>query len=481
MTRLNHNQHIRRTQSRFNATKFGHSPKAAADRAWAERNRQKLNGNDAADWAEACAATDEIHAQQPKTKQKSSASAWPTLSDDALHGLAGEVVKTISPHSEADPVAILIQFLVSAGNLFDRHYYYQVESDQHHANLFVALVGESAKARKGISWGRVKSVARIADEQWFSDRTKGGLSSGEGFIYEVRDPVKKWNSSTKDHDTIDPGVIDKRLTVIEPEFAAALAVMERHGNTLSPLIRKAWDGDKLCTLTRTSPLTATNPHVSIIAHITEIELKARLTRTDAANGFANRFLFVLVRRSKKLPFGGTLTRDEIDKLGEKLKDIVDQSLKAGHLEITMTDEAKAEWKLAYDEMDTEKAGLLDAVTSRSEAQAIRLAMIYALLDGKTQINLDHLKAGLAVWKYCEASAAHIFGAALGDPVADGIVQALQKAGKDGMTRTNIRDFFGRNQPATRIEAALANLLEKGIVRMEGKVSGGRPTEVWYAK
>ena len=147
----------------------------------------------------------------------------------------------------------------------------------------------------------------------------------------------------------------------------------------------------------------------------------------------------------------------------------------------MTDEARVEWDRAYHAMSKAKSGLLDAITSRSEAQAIRLAMIYALLDSKTQIDITHLNAGLAVWKYCEASAARIFGAALGDPVADGILQALQNADKDGMTRTNIRDFFSRNQSANRIEAALANLLDRGIVRMEGKVSGGRPMEVWYAK
>jgi Protein of unknown function (DUF3987) len=168
-------------------------------------------------------------------------------------------------------------------------------------------------------------------------------------------------------------------------------------------------------------------------------------------------------------------------LGDRLKAIIVESLKVGHLQITMTDEARAKWDLAYREMGNEKAGLLDAITSRSEAQVIRLAMIYALLDGKTQIDLAHLNAGLAVWEYCEASAAHIFGAALGDPVADDILHALKKADKDGMTRTNIRDFFGRNQSASRIEAALAHLLDRGMVRIEGKVSGGRPTEIWYAK
>jgi hypothetical protein len=196
------------------------------------------------------------------------------------------------------------------------------EGDRHYPNLFAVLVGESSKARKGTSWGRVRSVVRIADLTWATDRTKGGLSSGEGFIYEVRDAHKKWNVKEHAEETIDPGVTDKRLTIIEPEFAGALAVMERHGNTLSPLLRKAWDGDKLNTLTKNSPLTATDAHISIISHITRAELRARLTRTDAASGFANRFLFLLVKRSKALPFGRDLADDEIKALGDEIAKII---------------------------------------------------------------------------------------------------------------------------------------------------------------
>ena len=125
---------------------------------------------------------------------------------------------------------------------------------------------------------------------------------------------------------VDPGVTDKRLLIVEPEFAAALAVMERHGNTLSPLIRKARDGDKLSTLTKASPLTATDAHISIIGHITEDELKARLTRTDTANGFANRFLFALVERSQELPFGGDLPLDDVRKLGNRLQKVMNETM-----------------------------------------------------------------------------------------------------------------------------------------------------------
>ena len=99
-------------------------------------------------------------------------------------------------------------------------------------------------------------------------------------------------------------VQSKRLMVIEPELAGALSAMERHGNTLSPVIRNAWDGQKLQTLTRASPLKATGAHISTIGHITEAGTRARLSRTEMANGLANRFLFGCVKRSKLLPHGG---------------------------------------------------------------------------------------------------------------------------------------------------------------------------------
>ena len=35
---------------------------------------------------------------------------WPKLDHAALHGLAGEVVRLIEPHTEADPVALLVSF-----------------------------------------------------------------------------------------------------------------------------------------------------------------------------------------------------------------------------------------------------------------------------------------------------------------------------------------------------------------------------------
>jgi hypothetical protein len=403
---------------------------------------------------------------------------WPSMDKAAYYGLVGEIVRTIAPHTEADPVAILIQVLVYFGNVVGNSAYYRIEADHHHANLFAVLVGQSAKGRKGTSAGRARSVMKAADQRWIDERMKGGLSSGEGLINEVRDEVKKWDPKAGRYETIDPGVLDKRLMVTEPEFANALEVMERPGNTLSPTIRNAWDGQRLSTLTKNSPLTATDAHISINGHITEDELRARITRTDMANGFANRFLLTCVRRSKYLPHGGNLDDVEIERLGEGIKRAVEFAKTVGRVEMTRA--AQTEWEAVYSHLSAEQPGLLGAITARAEAQTIRIALIYALLDQNHEIEVVHLRAALAVWEYCETSAARIFGNALGDPVADEIMRALRQAGSAGMTRTAIRDLFGRHRTSDRISVALELLSTKGRARMEKTSTDGRPCETWFA-
>jgi hypothetical protein len=419
----------------------------------------------------------------PQAKEPPQAKdTWPEIDEAAYHGLAGDFVRALDPHTEADPVGILIQFLTAFGSVVGNSPYYLVESDRHRANLFAVLVGDSAKGRKGTGGGRVRAVSKLADETWFMERTASGLSSGEGLIDHVRDAVVKWNAKDKCNETVDPGVADKRLLITEAEFAGTLAVMERAGNTLSPVIRNAWDGLRLQTLTRSSPLKATGAHISIVAHITKDEVRARMTRTDMANGFANRFLFPLVKRSKFLPHGGHLDDTALAKLGERFKLAATVASKLGR--VTMTIEAADAWSATYPELSAGRPGLLGAVTARAEAQVIRLALIYALLDckdgtDKVEINTDHLDAAMAVWSYCDASAALIFGDSIGDPIADDILVALRRS-PAGMTRTDLYNFFGRNRPSDQIGVALTMLLKLGRAKFETRQTGGRPVETWFA-
>src|SRR6516164_7390388 len=103
---------------------------------------------------------------------------WPLIDDAAFIGLAGDIVCTIDPHTEADRVAILIQLLAYFGNMVGRNPHFRVEGDDHRANIYAVLVGDTSKGRKGTSAGRVRSVMRHADGKWVDEQIKNGLSSG---------------------------------------------------------------------------------------------------------------------------------------------------------------------------------------------------------------------------------------------------------------------------------------------------------------
>jgi Protein of unknown function (DUF3987)/Primase C terminal 2 (PriCT-2) len=413
---------------------------------------------------------------QPQPKDP----AWPTMRQEAYHGIAGQLVAAIEPHSESDPVATLIQFLTCFGNSVGRTKFYLAEATPHHTNLFVTLVGISSKGRKGTSFGHIRPVMTFCDGDWVTNnlRDDGGLSSGEGLINVVRDPVEKWDPKEQQHYLADPGVEDKRLMLVEGEFAGLLSVMERPGNTISPLIRKAWDDGNLSTLTRQSPLKATGAHISIIGHITNDELRARLTRTEMGNGFANRFLFMLVRRSKELPFGGNVDAAEIRRIGWSLCSIRVYAQECSG-RINFSPDAAQLWEAEYHDLSTAHSGLLGSITARSEAQTVRLALVYALLDKSDVIDVPHLRAALAVQQYAFDSAGYIFGQSLGDETADTILQAL-KNHPEGMTRTAISNLFSNHKERDKIRVALALLLGKGLARMKLVKTGGAPAEVWFA-
>jgi hypothetical protein len=405
---------------------------------------------------------------------------WPILAPAAYHGLAGEVVGTILPNTESDAVALLLQYVVSFGNAVGRRPYYQTESDRHYPNLYAVLVGKSAKSRKGTSAGRIRSIFEIADPDWARERTLGGMSSGEGVIWAVRDEIRGMRKGVEE--IIDPGVHDKRLLLDERELFQALTVLKRGGNILSRVMRDAWDCRYLlATLTKHSPTRATEAIISVIGHITADELRQALDHTSMANGYANRFLFACVRRSKLLPHGGSSDEKATEKMGTATRHAINAAQAIGR--VTMTADAAGLWESVYPELAEGKPGLLGAITDRAEAQSIRLALLYALLDGSPQIERVHLEAGLAIWAYCDASARFIFGDLVGDPVADSLLRALRAAGADGMSRTAIRDLFGRHSSKEQISAALMRLEIVHQVRCERRAAGatgGRRTEVWFA-
>jgi hypothetical protein len=268
--------------------------------------------------------------------------------------------------------------------------FFQVEATKHHPNEFVLLVGDTAKARKGSSFDHVARLLADAHPS-FHSRVMTGLSSGEGLIWAVRDPQEQ-----------DPGAHDKRLLVVEPEFASVLKATSREISTLSSTLRSAWDGRPLALLTRTAPATATSAHIAIIGHITQTELARHTTTVELANGFLNRFLIVACRRVRLLPEGGDPDSLKGTGLQQYLAAVL-QHADTRH-QVTLADDARELWWHAYPQLTQPLDGLAGHITARAEAHTIRLALIYALLDGEHQIQAEHLHAALALWDYTSRSA-----------------------------------------------------------------------------
>jgi hypothetical protein len=325
-----------------------------------------------------------------------------------------------------------------------------------------------------------------ADDQWRRTCVASGLSSGEGLIWAVRDaiekqePVKEKGRITGYQKVVvDQGVTDKRLLADESEFAQVLKVLQREGNSLFPVIRQSWDTGNLRTLTKHNPARATGSHISIAAHITLPELVKYLKYTEALNGFANRFLWLCVRRSRLLPDGGRAL--DLSPLGTRLNFALAAARNVGMM--TRSEAAGRLWHGVYPGLTAERPGLYGAVTGRAEAQVLRLSMVYALLDGSCIIDEPHLRAALALWSYADASARLIFGAEPEDPIIGLVLAKLQEAGAAGMTRTDLHNAFSRNVPAAQLLEAFAKLRDRGDAYAEKVRTGkpGAPAERWFPR
>jgi hypothetical protein len=235
------------------------------------------------------------------------------------------------PTTEADPVAILVHYLLEVGNAIGRQPYYLHENTRHYPNLFAVLLGRTGKARKGTSADRVGQVMAGAEHQWTTTCIKGGLSSGEGLIAQIHDEIRgrekiRRNKQIEYAEVVkDPGVDDKRLMIIETEFAGALGALRREGNILSRVLRDAYDGRTLATLTKNNPMKATGGHVSVIAHVTVDEYRRLVDQNSLSNGFCNRFLHVLVRRSQELPFGSGLDDQTAQRLALATGEVIEMA------------------------------------------------------------------------------------------------------------------------------------------------------------
>lgn len=397
---------------------------------------------------------------------------WPTLSATALHGTAGQIVKMAALHTEADPAALLVQLLAVFGATLGPGPHFVAGNNRHQAVIHPLVVGRTNSGAKGTSLGVVEAICQRA-LPWFGEFTTSGLTSAEGLIELVRD-----SSGDPASDNYDPGVSDKRLLVKESEYRSVLSRCRRDGNTLAPILRQCWDGGTLRTLARKhNKLTATDPHIVVIGHVTPREFRTTLDDSDLSGGSVNRLLICLSRRARLNARLGNIPDDVLARAAA----LFDTARRAaqGRSRLEFTDEFWSKWDGSYRDLNRDRPDSWSTdATARAVTQVLRLALIYALFDGAEKIDVEHLDAALALWAYAEHSARWLFSTheqEISRETAGGLAAFIRSGGPTGQTRTQIsRDYFKGNRKAAEITAELTSLVHNGVALEIKDETGARP-------
>lgn len=411
----------------------------------------------------------------------------PIFPISSMFGILGKLVTKIAPYTEAPEVAIYTQLITIIGCSFGRVASSQVSGDKHFPNLMTLIAGDTALARKGTSLGVAIAILEEIILDFIKNNIKSGATSAEGIIHHNRDPIfeVKDKKGKTEKVCIDGGVTDKRLMIIETEFGSVLISMKREGNKLSTTIRDAYDSKNLSTLSKNNSVKSTNPHISIIAHITIEELKHLLNSVDIFNGFGNRFMFIYTKSDKILPEAPSIKDLDLKYEIKVLSDAIhfwDEALKSPHgLRFKFSPEAQALWNEVYTHfMKTPESGIIGTLLNRNLVHAKKMAIIFAMVDKKNFIGKEHLEAALAIANYSKESIRFIFkDSATGlSSKHKKVISLLESSLNNQVTRTEVsKEALKKNSSKKEIEQIKTDLINSDLIN----VTQTPDAEVWELK
>lgn len=381
---------------------------------------------------------------------------WPVMGKAAYYGLSGAIVRALAPETEADPVALQLTLLVAFGAAVGPSSYIIVDGARHPARIWTILLGGSSTGRKGTSLAVIEHVLRAADDEWYDAARRSGFGSGEGLVADLAGELDKL-----------PSPYQGNAFVIEPEYYRVLEIGSKPGNTLSYVLRDAWDGSPLSTIRRSARVSVKGAHVGLLGHGVPEVLREQLTQAEVYGGGANRCLYAYIRRSQRLPSGGYLDPILIASLGKRLRNAIDFGRQGRQMK--RTPQAEALWKKIY-LSEPEVDGVLGAFTARGPAQMLRLAVAYALLDSCDEIDVPHLLAARAIWLYCVASVSRMISDGLTSDEQK-LVNALREVAPKPLAARDIDRLFSGHQGAQDRARMLEKLVDRRLVVVDESTLG----------
>jgi len=204
----------------------------------------------------------------------------------------------------------------------------------------------------------------------------------------------------------------RSLLIYEEELAVVLRKMRQEGSTLAGFLIQAADAAPILTLrTRRRPLVATTPSIALLAASTSEWLEADTKEEDIRGGLVNRILWFYGADKAAVPLPRGHAKAPLEQVWESLRAWIPTLPATRSAAARFTPEATeiyAAWYTAWRERE-HLSSLAAAATGRTHAHAVRLALLYSLLDRQDGVvETDHVLAGTAVAEYCAGVAEHLF-------------------------------------------------------------------------
>lgn len=415
----------------------------------------------------------------------------PRSTDAMYYGPIGDLAYAASEGTEVNPVAAAAACISWLSARMGRDVFLRVGNTKHHISLYTLHSGRSSVARKGDSVGLLKRVASTINKHEHGERLtgnehNGGLSSREGLAFLIHDGYMEGKNEV-------PAIEDKRLWIMESEFANVLAQAKRDGNTLSTVLRDSWDGVSIKPATKSNRLWASDPHIAIHGCITPSELHAKMSTGEMSNGFANRFLIVHAERTQLVPFPNAATRNTVESLAARFSDVIafalgDYPAVKDTREITLTLEARSAFERHYYYFcECDPAGeLITGLLQRRAPMLLRLAALFALTDKSLIVDVAHITAARAWMDYYTQSVRFIFGPLVNaerearcNEDAVKLIQYLRNAG-DWRTRSQLtKECFGGHISAADLNAALESIQREHPLERKEENSGTAKIRTLY--
>lgn len=409
----------------------------------------------------------------------------PVADPKMFYGPLGRLARQAAQGTEVNPVAAMAAAMTWLSACMGRNHAITVGDGFHHLRLFTLHVGRSSRGGKGMALDLLKRVDKEVGQTVDGGGLRpqmhtGGLSTREGLALLIHDGFKEGKEFV-------PPIDDKRLFIVENEFANVLAQGKRDGNTLSSCLRDTFDGISIRPATKSSRIWATRPHIALHGCITPTELRAKLASNDLTNGFANRFLMVWGERTGVIPFPNHASDSTVNDFGNEFAAIIRHGL-AGYPTATeqkllrMSRTASGLYADCYRGFaKPHPAGeLIGGLLQRRAPILLRIAGLLAVADLADEMSRDHIEAAHAWMTYYAQSVQMIFassreveGEAHRNDDAEKLATWLTDK-SDWQSRAAItRECFGGNKAKPEIDAALERLaLADRIERRD--VAGGGP-------